>query len=119
KVFNVADEEVLSVRQVIEIVAQALHHRFEIVSMPHDLALPARPMLAQPLPTHRVMDLSRLRSDLGYRDKVPARTALADTARWLAAHPIEPGAAEEIVLTDPFDYDAEDRLMDAWVDARA
>ena len=118
KVFNVGDEEVLSVRQVVEIVADALGHRFEIVSMPHDLALPARPMLAQPLPTHRVMDLTRLRTDLGYRDKVPARAALADTARWLAAHPPEPGGTEEMVLTDPFDYDAEDRLVDAWITAR-
>lgn len=119
KVFNVGDEEVLSVRQVIEIVADALGHRFEIVSMPHDLALPARPMLAQPLPTHRVMDLTRLRVDLGYRDRVPARAALAHTARWLAEHPIAVGASEETVLTDPFDYDAEDRLIDAWVAARA
>lgn len=29
-----------------------------------------------------------------------------------------PGAMEETVLTDPFDYDAEDRLIDAWVAAR-
>ena len=118
KVFNVGDEEVLAVRQVVEIVAAALGHHFEIVSMPHDLALPARPMLAQPLPTHRVLDLSRLRHDLGYRDKVPARTALADTARWLAAHTPEPGGTEEMVLTDPFDYEAEDRLIDAWITAR-
>lgn len=51
KVFNVGDEEVLSVRQVVEIVAAALGHTFEIVSMPYDLAVPARPLLAQPLPT--------------------------------------------------------------------
>jgi nucleoside-diphosphate-sugar epimerase len=118
KVFNVGDEEVLSIRQVIDIVADALGHRFEIVSMPHDLAIPARPMLAQPLPTHRVMDLTRLRTDLGYRDRTPARAALAATARWLAEHPIEPGAPEEMVLTDPFDYAAEDRLVDAWQRAR-
>lgn len=118
KVFNVGDEEVLSVRQVVEIVATALDHHFEIVSMPHDLALPARPMLAQPLPTHRVMDLTRLRSDLGYRDRVPARVALARTARWLVANPPERGGTEEVVLTDPFDYDAEDRLIDAWAAAR-
>src|SRR5262249_57062729 len=37
KVFNVGDEEVLSVRQVIEIVAAALDHQLEIVSMPYDL----------------------------------------------------------------------------------
>jgi len=119
KVFNVGDEEVLSVRQVIKIVAAALDHELEIVSMPHDLAIPARPLLAQPLPTHRVLDLSRLRHDLGYRDAVPARDALASTARWLAAHPLATGGTEETVLTDPFDYDAEDRLIDAWSTARA
>jgi nucleoside-diphosphate-sugar epimerase len=117
-VCNVGDEEVCTVRQVVEIVAGALGHDLEIVSMPHDLAVPARPLLTQPLPTHRVMDLTRIRTRLGYRDRVPARTALVDTARWLAANPIAPGAAEEIVLTDPFDYDAEDRLIDAWLGAR-
>lgn len=117
-VFNVGDEEVLSVRQVIEIVAAALGHRFDVVSMPYDLATPARPLLAQPLPTHRVLDLTRVRRDLGYRDVTPAREALAVTARWLAEHQPEPGGMEETVLTDPFDYDAEDRLVDAWLAAR-
>jgi hypothetical protein len=86
--------------------------------MPYDLALPARPLLAQPLPTHRVLDLTRLRTDLGYHDLVPAREALARTARWLAANPVS-GGTEEMVLTDPFDYEAEDRLVDAWLAARA
>ena len=35
----------------------ALGHELELVSMPYDLAVPARPLLAQPLPTHRVLDL--------------------------------------------------------------
>ena len=119
KVFNVGDEEVLSVRQVVELIARALDHELEIVSMPYELALPARPLLAQPLPTHRVLDLTRARTDLGYRDLVPAREAIGLTARWLAEHPPAPGDTEEMVLTDPFDYDAEDRLMDAWLDARS
>jgi len=119
KVFNVGDEEVLSVRQVVEIVAAALGHRFEIVSMPYDLAVPARPLLAQPLPTHRVLDLTRVRCDLGYRDVVPAREAVALTARWLADHPPARGGMEESVLTDTFDYPAEDRLIDGWLSARA
>jgi nucleoside-diphosphate-sugar epimerase len=113
-VFNAADEEVLSVRQVVQICASALDHELEIVSMPYELATPARPLLAQPLPTHRVLDLTRLRHVLGYRDAVPAREALARTARWLAAHPPEPGGTEETVLTDPFDYAAEDALMAWW-----
>jgi nucleoside-diphosphate-sugar epimerase len=112
--FNAADDEVLSVRQVVEIVASALGHSFDVVSMPYDLAVPARPLLAQPLPTHRVLDLTRIRTVLGYRDALPARTALAHTARWLADHPHELGGTEEMVLTDPFDYEAEDRLIDAW-----
>jgi len=118
-VFNVGDEEVLSVRQVIELVAAALGHELEIVSMPYDLAVPARPLLAQPLPTHRVLDLTRVRSVLGYRDVVPAREAIARTARWLAEHPPAPGEIEEQVLTDPFDYAAEDQLIDAWRSAHA
>lgn len=113
-VFNCGDDEVLSIRQVVEIVCEALDSEMELVSMPFDLAVPAHPLVAQPAPTHRVLDTSLLRERLGYRDRVPAREAVARTARWLAADPIAPGAPEEIVLTDPFDYAAEDALMDSW-----
>jgi nucleoside-diphosphate-sugar epimerase len=119
RIFNAGDEEVLSVRLVVELIAAALGHELEIVSMPYELAVPARPLLAQPLPTHRVLDLSALRGHLGYHDVVPARDAVARTARWLAEHPPRPGSTEELVLTDPFDYPAEDRLLDAWCSARA
>jgi nucleoside-diphosphate-sugar epimerase len=114
KVFNAADEEVLSIRQVVETVAAALDHDLDLVSMPAEMAVPARPLLMQPSTAHRVLDLTRVRRDLGYRDAVPARDALVHTARWLAAHPPPRDGTEEMVLTDPFDYDAEDRLIDAW-----
>jgi len=119
QIFNAADEEVLSLRQVVELVARELAHELELVSMPYDLARPAWPLLSQPLPTHRVLDLSKLKTRLGYRDAVPAREAVARTARWLAEHPPERGGMEETVLTDPFDYRAEDELMDAWQKLRA
>ncbi len=48
---------------------------------------------------------------------LPARLAIAATARWLVDNPCPPGGQEELVLTDPFDYDAEDRLVDAWLAA--
>ena len=117
KIFNVGDEEVLSIRQVIELIGRRARSPLEIVSMPYELAVPARPLLAQPLPTHRVLDITRVRHDLGYRDVVPARLAVAATARWLVDNPCAPGGQEEIVLTDPFDYAAEDRLIDAWLGA--
>jgi len=112
--FNCGDDEVLTVRQVIEIIASELNAELEIVSMPFELALPARPLLAQPSPTHRVLDTSLLKTRLGYRDVVPAREAVARTARWLVENPIAAGAPEEFVLTDPFDYVAEDQLIATW-----
>jgi len=113
-VFNAADEEVLSLRQVVELIAAELGADLEIVSLPYDLAEPAWPLLAQPLPTHRVLDLARLRQALGYRDLVPARQAIGRTARWLAENRPARGGPEETVLTDPFDYDNEDRLIEWW-----
>ncbi len=118
-VLNVADEEVLTIRQVVELCAAALGVELEVVSMPYDLAVPAWPLLTQPSPTHRVLDLTRLHERLGHRDVVPARVAVGDTARWLEANRPEPGGQEELVLTDPFDYEAEDALMDSWLAARA
>jgi nucleoside-diphosphate-sugar epimerase len=116
-VFNAGDQEVLSIRQVIELVAGALDHELELVSIPSALAVPARPLLEQPLPTHRVLDLTKIKTRLGYRDVVPARQAIADTARWLVAHPPEEWVS--VALGDPFDYAAEDALMDAWLAAVA
>ena len=118
-IFNVGDDEVLTIRQVVELCAAELGAELELVSMPSDLAVPAWPLLAQPLPTHRVLDLTRVHEQLGHHDVVPARAAVRRTARWLADHPPERGGIEEHVLTDPFDYPAEDALMDAWLAARA
>jgi nucleoside-diphosphate-sugar epimerase len=114
RIYNCADDEILSLRQVVEVIAEALAHPLEIVSMPWELAVPARPLLMQPLTTHRVVDTARIRAELGYRDVVPPREALVSTARWLVEHPPEPGGMEESVLQDPFDYAAEDRLVSAW-----
>lgn len=119
KIYNAADDEVLTIRQVIETVAAALDHTFEFISMPYELAIPARPFLMQPAPEHRVLDLTAIRTDLGYRDLIPPREALAFTARSLATAPLTPGGTEETILTDPFDYAAEDALIEAWTTLRA
>ena len=119
KIYNCGDEEVLTLRQVVEIVTGALGRPLEIVSMPYSLAVCARPLVMQSLATHRVFDLTRLRTELGYCDVVPAREALARTARWLESHPLAPGGIEERILQDPFDYAAEDALVSVWRKALA
>lgn len=114
RIYNCGDDEVLTLRQVVEVIARALGAEIEVLSMPWSLARPARPLIGQRVPTHRVYDLARLKNDLGYRDLVSPAEALARTARWLADHPPEPGGPEERVLQDPFDYGAEDALAKAW-----
>jgi len=114
QIYHCADEEVLTLRQVVMTIADALGADLEIVGMPWALATPARPLVGQPLTTHRVLDLAKLKRDLGYHDRVPPGDALARTAHWLVANRPEPGGPEETVLQDPFDYTAEDRLVAAW-----
>lgn len=89
KIFNAGDVEQLTLRQIVEITAAALGREIELVSMPNHLAVPARPLLGQPWSTHRVMDLTLIRSTLGYEDAWPPREA-----RWLDGWPrIRPSPA--------------------------
>jgi nucleoside-diphosphate-sugar epimerase len=119
EIFNIGDEEVLTLRQVIDIITTELNHDLALVDMPMDLAIPGWPMIGAPQTSHRVLGIEKLTRLLGYRDRVPARAAMAATARWQAENPPEPGGAEEQTLEDPFDYEAEDRLMDGWIAATA
>jgi nucleoside-diphosphate-sugar epimerase len=114
QIYNVGDERVLTLRQIIEIVAKTLNHELEIVSMPREFAVPARPMIAQPWTTHRVLDLTKIRTQLGYADVVAPERGLAIAAKWLKDHPLPLNGPDEKILQDPFDYRAEDELISAW-----
>ncbi|MBX6388527.1 MAG: NAD-dependent epimerase/dehydratase family protein [Frankia sp.] len=114
EVFNCGDDEKLTIRQVVEIITDELGHDWELVNMPAELAIPARPLMQSQQGTHRYIDTTRLRDRLGYRDVVPARQAVRLAARWLVEHPPARGGYEESALQDPFDYAAEDRLVTWW-----
>ncbi len=109
RVFNVGDEQVLSVRAIADTVASALGHRFEPVSVPLRHT-PCRNPFS--LRQNTLLDLSSLRT-LGYRDAVPVVEATRRAALWLADHPIAVGSAEELTLGErAFDYAAEDRAIE-------
>ena len=114
EVFNCGDDEKLTIRQVVELITDELDHDWELLSVPAQFALPARPMMMNHRTTHRVVDTSKQRERLGYRDVVPAREAVRRTTRWLVEHKPERGGYEESALQDPFDYAAEDRLAQWW-----
>ncbi len=112
QIYNAADSEVLTLRTVVELIAAGLGHEWEIVNMPWELAVPARPFVTQPLPTHRVLDTTKMQRDFGYRDLVPPREAVVRAAKWLVENPLPDDQAS--LLQDPFDYAAEDALIAAW-----
>jgi nucleoside-diphosphate-sugar epimerase len=114
QIYNCGDERLLTLRQTIEIIASTLNYDLEIVSMPWGLAAPARPMIAQPWTSHRVLDMAKIRTQLGYSDVVAPERGLAITARWLHDHPLPPNGPDEKIMQDPFDYRAEDELIGSW-----
>lgn len=114
KAYNVGDEHTPTIRQIVEIIAAALDHEWEIVEMPLALAPHTKALLATSWANHRVTGIEAIRNEVGYRDVVPMAEALARTARWLVANPPPAGGREERGLQDPFDYEWEDRLVAAW-----
>ncbi|MCY4518209.1 MAG: hypothetical protein OXB99_13340 [Acidimicrobiaceae bacterium] len=117
KAFNVSDEHVLTARQTIEVIASALGVELDIVSLPAELATPARPFLNVEHTQHQMSIPDRLMAELSYRDVVPSVEAIGRTARYLFDNPIERGSDTEMRLQDPFDYEAEDAIIGAYQSA--
>lgn len=115
QIYNCGDERQFTLRQLAEIVADSLGHRWEIESLPAELAMPSWPMASpQEASWHRMVDISKLRSELGYRDVVPAVEAMTRTVHWYAERRGQLAAEIEQRLGDPFDYAAEDCLLVDW-----
>jgi nucleoside-diphosphate-sugar epimerase len=109
KAYNCGDLDQLTVRQVVDVAADALGARLEQVSVPWEAAGPAH-VLSLGRRGHQLMDLALVRRDLGYTDVLPAAEAIARTVRWYADHPAD--AQVEQQLGDPFDYEWEDRMVE-------
>jgi len=114
QIYNVADESLtFTNREWIRLVAQVLGHEFEFIEIPFDMLPPAFADAPPPtlFPYHQVMDLSKIKQQLGYRDVVSPEKGMELTARWFAENPLERGSDVEVLLGDPFNYEAEDRLI--------
>lgn len=111
--FNCGDERVLSARHVAEIIAGELGWQPEFVGVPAPLCRGVYPLAEK---SNLILDLSKARDLLGYRDLVDPETATRSTARWLAANP----PPETDLRSGPvggsgaFDYAREDRIAAAW-----
>lgn len=118
QIYNCGDEEQLSLRQVVEVICRELDHEMQTVSIPDSFGGAARAISVTGSVHHRVVDLFKIKTQLGYRDVIPAVEAIAKTSRWYVEHRPEPGGEIEQRLQDRFDYDAEDKLIAILEDAR-
>jgi len=96
-------------RQLVEVIARTMGHQLEIISVPG--GLPLRASIQQMSTQHRMVDIFKIRTQLGYRDVVGTLDAIERTVRWYVEDPLERGGDMELQLLDPFDYDAEDQLV--------
>jgi hypothetical protein len=68
-------------------------------------------------PHHQLMDLSKAKADLGYRDVVPALEAVRRTVQWNLDNRkwlegmIEAQNKDDRLKGDPYAYELEDRLV--------
>lgn len=87
QIYNCGDLHQLSLAQWVQAVAQAMDAELEIVSVPGRFAYPARDFTIRTRHScHHLFDLHKIRSELGYRDKVAPLEALARTVRWYLEH---------------------------------
>jgi nucleoside-diphosphate-sugar epimerase len=108
--FNAGDEQVLPARRVAEIIIDELKSPMELVGMPAELCKGVFPLAEK---SSAILDMSKCRLLLGYRDRVDVETATRLTARHLADNlPDEKDLNPQFY--GRFDYAREDRLRAEW-----
>jgi nucleoside-diphosphate-sugar epimerase len=111
--FNAGDERVLSARHVAELIVNELGAEMELVGVPAHYCRGVYPLAEK---SSLILDMSKVRTLLGYRDVVDVETATRITARWLRDHPISSGDLREGTIpgSGRFDYAREDAILAAW-----
>lgn len=108
--FNAGDERVMTARGVAEAILDELGASIELVGIPAQFCPGAYPLAEK---SNLVLDMSKARTLLGYRDVVDVESATRLTARWLMT-----GEARETNFSDRFggwlSYEEEDRIIAAW-----
>lgn len=121
QIYNIRDDELVHNYEWIAMVEDFLNYQFEKVDLPFSwLPEGFRATPPQLLSRdHAVLDIAKIKQQLGYKDVVSARQALEKTVQWYMDHPLEPGCEAEQNLGDPFDYAYEDAVIDAYRKAKS
>lgn len=114
--YNCADDTQYSLRQWAEIVTDLAGGELEFVGIPSIVAPSAMAeWLAPGTRPHMIVSTEKAREQLGYRDVVEPRAAMAEVVDWLQRNPVT--KADYPMYFARFDYELEDRLITAWAAA--
>ena len=109
QVYNCADDGQFTFAQWMEIIGQEMNGEIEIVGVPDRYAYPARTLMTFFGPAnHKVFDLYKIKSELGYRDVVDPLQAMVQTIQWYRDNP--PAEDEDFARVLAEDYAMEDAL---------
>ncbi len=115
EVFNGGDERVMNGRQVAQVILDELEYQMEVIDIPSRF-VPGTYPLAQK--SSIVLDMSKARELLGYRDVVDVEQATRLTARWLRNNP-DVGRATNPAFGGSLEYEHEDQALDWYIGATA
>jgi nucleoside-diphosphate-sugar epimerase len=116
--YNAADDDQLTVRQWAEAVAGIMGTELEFIGVPREMAPSALIELLPPTgDPHILLDANKAKRDLGYTPVVSSHDAMVEAVQWLTANPVTP--QDYPLYPAKFDYDAEDRLIEAYTRAVA
>jgi nucleoside-diphosphate-sugar epimerase len=107
RIYNVGERETLTWADWVRAIGHAAGWDGEVVVVSRD-HLPAHLVSDENTDQHLVVDTTRIRKELGYREHIPSEEALRRTVAWERAHPpgkVDPGQ---------FDYAAEDVVLAEW-----
>lgn len=100
RIYNVAEIEALTEREWVRRIADATGWTGRIVVLPQ-----GHMKLDEDYTQHLVVDTTRIRQELGYRETVSQAEAIQRTIAWQRAHP------PQVVKPSEFDYKAEDTML--------
>ncbi|MBO90156.1 MAG: epimerase [Rickettsiales bacterium] len=110
KIYNVADTHQFTLGQWVEVIADAMDAKLEIIGIPGDYAYPARELLIGRMEMHhQLFDTHAIRADVGYADVVAPIEGLAETVRWYRGNP--PKMPKEFEADLKVNYEVEDALV--------
>jgi nucleoside-diphosphate-sugar epimerase len=112
--YNAGDDDQFTWRQWVDVVAEHLHLELEVASLPFELAHTIHAQLVGMADTspHTLLDTTKAREQLGYRQAVPAVQAIHEVVDYLLAKPFDYAAYP--AYQDQFDYSAEDKLVETY-----